>query len=182
MLFGSILILIVFYYGANALALVSFIALLFGIPIAMLIKAGYAVPVFSLAVELFGRKSENVPGEGTFMFFVGALIASLFAIFTRNYEIAYLALLPTTFGDGFATIIGTYFGRHKIVGKKSLEGSLAFFIGSALTLYLFIGSLHVSFIVAFLAMLVELMPIDDNLAVPVFSSAILYITKFFNFF
>jgi dolichol kinase len=168
--------LVAYNYGALALFGLSMLCLLFGVPIALLIKAGIEFPVFSLATELFGRESERIAGEGTFMFFLGSAIVSLIALFAAKETIAYLALLPVVFGDGLATIIGVHFGSHKIAGGKSIEGSLAFIFASSLALFLFIGNLLVSIAVSVLAALAELLPGDDNLIVPIFSALILYIS------
>ncbi|MCD6479040.1 MAG: hypothetical protein J7L44_04110 [Candidatus Diapherotrites archaeon] len=174
--FGTIILLVAYYLGALALLELSVLCLLFGVPIALLIKAGVEFPALSLAVELFGRESERIPGEGTFMFFLGSAITSLIALFAAKETIAYLALLPVVFGDGLATIIGLRFGRHKIVSGKSVEGTLAFIFASSLALFIFTGSLVVSVAVSVPAALAELFSDEDNLIVPVFSALVLYIS------
>lgn len=181
-IFGVLIFILAYFYGALALAALCIAALLFGIPMAILIKSGIELPVFSLAVELFGREREKLPGAGVFTFFAGALLASLIAIFANNNAIAYLALLPVVFGDGLATIIGKRFGRHKIAKHKSAEGSTAFFFASFIALFLVSNNMAVAFIVALLASIVELLPADDNLTVAPFSAIILYITYSFTLF
>ncbi len=179
--FGTFIFFVAYFYGAYSLAALCFIALLFGIPVALLIKSGVEFPIFSLAVELFGREREKLPGKGVFMFFAGAFLASLIAMFVNNSAIAYLALLPAILGDGLATIIGKRFGRHRIVKHKSVEGSTAFFFASFIALFLASNSLLAAFTVALLATVAEILPIDDNLILPPFSAVILYIIYFFNF-
>lgn len=179
--FGALIFFVTYFYGAYSLAALCSVALLLGIPLALLMKSRVEFPVFSLAVELFGREREKLPGKGVFMFFAGALLASLIAIFVNNNAIAYLALLPAILGDGLATIMGKRFGRHRIVKHKSVEGSAAFFFASFIALFLASNRLYAAFIVALLASIAELLPIDDNLILPPFSAVILYITYFFNF-
>ncbi|MCO5383767.1 MAG: SEC59/DGK1/VTE5 family protein [Methanosarcina barkeri] len=109
---------------------------------------------------------------GHIFFALGAI--SVIALFTK--EIAYAAVLMTTFGDLAAALIGKFYGKRRVFQKifkndKSIEGSVSeftidFFIG-----LLIIGNPVVSLIMAFFATLTEtaVNKIDDNLMVPVFA-------------
>jgi phytol kinase len=61
------------------------------------------------------------------------ILAGLFA--TRPVVVA-VGMLPLAYGDGLGAVIGRKYGRHpyKIIDKKSLEGSLAVFLGTAAAL------------------------------------------------
>ena len=109
---------------------------------------------------------------GHIFFALGAI--SVIALFTK--EIAYAAVLMTTFGDLAAALIGKFYGKRRVFQKifkndKSIEGSASeftidFFIG-----LLIIGNPVVSLIMAFFATLTEtaVNKLDDNLIVPVFA-------------
>jgi phytol kinase len=45
-------------------------------------------------------------------------------------------MLPLAYGDGLGAVIGRKYGRHpyRIIDKKSIEGSLAVFAGTAVAL------------------------------------------------
>jgi len=109
------------------------------------------------------------------VWYVGALMVGVIWLPQPAIELGALVL---AFGDPAASLIGKKFGRHKLVGQKSLEGSLALwavgalvsalalpFIAPSLTglaiLKLSVGS-------ALAAALAELFtgPFDDNLTVP----------------
>ncbi|MFN3946590.1 MAG: diacylglycerol/polyprenol kinase family protein [Aquificaceae bacterium] len=69
-------------------------------------------------------------------------------------------------GDAFAGLVGVRYGKRKI-GKKSLEGSLAFFLSTFLVLLPFVG-MGKAFWVSFVCALVEVLPfkMDDNFTIP----------------
>lgn len=103
------------------------------------------------------------------------------------------SLMPMTWGDAFAAIIGQRYGAHKfhVVGQmRSLEGSIAMFVFSfvavAITFLVFYApiatALVTALIVAFVATLVEAFsPFGlDNLSVPITSAILLMLLS--NFF
>lgn len=118
------------------------------------------------------REQEADRLGGHIYFALGAI--SAIAIFSK--EIAYAAILMTTFGDLTAALIGKFYGKRRVFKKifkndKSIEGSASefiidFFIGLLIT-----GNPAISFIMSFFATLTEtaVNKIDDNLIVPVFS-------------
>jgi dolichol kinase len=110
---------------------------------------------------------------GGHIFFALGAIATI-SLFSR--EIAYAAVLMTTFGDLAAALIGKFYGKKRIFKKifkndKSLEGSTSEFIIDLLIGLVIVGDPLVSLIMAFIATLTEtaVNRIDDNLVVPVFS-------------
>jgi phytol kinase len=109
---------------------------------------------------------------GHIYFALGAIaVISLF-----NREIAYAAVLMTTFGDLAAALIGKFYGKKRIFREifkndKSLEGSVSEFITDILVGLLITGNPIVSLVMAFTATLTEtaVNRIDDNLVIPIFS-------------
>ncbi len=125
------------------------------------------------------RETAPWPFMGAFWFFFGAGLT--FALFPLN--IAEASMTIVTIGDGFATIIGKAYGRHKLIGNKTLEGSLAHFAFSLPAAY-FILFEH-AVIAAFVTAIVELIPdlphfkkyrslgiMDDNLLIPLSASVV----------
>jgi phytol kinase len=96
------------------------------------------------------------------------------------------ALMPLTWGDALAAVVGERFGRRRytVLGQtRSVEGSLVMFIASALATWLALGAspvtLPLALLVAAGATLAEaLSPWGiDNLTVPAVSAIILALLK-----
>lgn len=125
---------------------------------------GIKLPVFHILL----RQKEK-QGLGSHVYFtLGALIAvSVFSM-----DVAFTAILMTTFGDMSAALIGKRFGKIRIFGNgKSLEGCIAEFIVDLTIAVLLLGNPLVAILMAFVATYVEttFVNIDDNLAIAVFS-------------
>ena len=130
----------------------------------------------------FVFKFENRKGRnfsGAFWFYTGAGLA--FVLFPLNVASAAAAILSV--GDSFSTIVGINWGTHKIVGKKSVEGTVAFFLTSFLATLFFIKP-SIGLIGSFVAAIVELLTphktegrsrwiVDDNLLIPIISGAVM---------
>lgn len=134
------------------------------------------------------------PFMGAFWFYFA--LGLTFLIFPL--EIAMASGLMLSIGDSLSTMVGLRYGEHKIFGRKSLEGSLAFFLSSFLITAALLGYLLVEVapvLVSFIAFLgsisatfVELIPeagkirnwknkgiVDDNWLIPLFSGLIIYV-------
>lgn len=116
------------------------------------------------------REGEADRLGGHIYFALGAI--SVIALFSK--EIAYAAVLMTTFGDMVATLIGKSYGKRRVFQKifkndKSIEGSASEFITDFLVCLLILGNPLVSLVMAFSATLTEtaVNKIDDNLVVPI---------------
>lgn len=116
------------------------------------------------------REDEADRLGGHIYFALGAI--SAIALF--NKEIAYAAVLMTTFGDMVAALIGKPYGKRRVFQKvfkndKSIEGSASEFITDFLVGLLILGNPLVSLVMAFSATLTEtaVNKIDDNLVVPI---------------
>jgi dolichol kinase len=97
---------------------------------------------------------------------LGALIALTF----YPNPAASVAIYALAFGDGFASLIGKLFGtlRLPFTGGKTLEGSAACFIATFVSALAVTGSARSAAIIAFVATLVEALPLADldNIALP----------------
>ena len=131
--------------------------------------------------NLYNKYLKNIlrghESDGSRIYFTGGtyiVLAFLMCVVLFEKNIAILSMMIIIFCDTAAAITGKLFGRHHI-GKKTFEGSLAFFI-VGMILFIIIMK-PVSFIVfaigiaaVFLTTLFELIPmkIDDNIVIPMF--------------
>jgi dolichol kinase len=122
----------------------------------------------------FEREDMKKPFRGPFWFYMGFGLA--FLIFPLKIATAACAVLAVS--DSLSTMIGVRYGRHKLVGRKTLEGTSTFFLSALVVCLLFFNPIA-SAIAALIAAITELLPesrsisssrmkviFDDNLLVP----------------
>ena len=115
--------------------------------------------------------------------FTGAtylLMSSIVCIAIFSADIAFLALSFLAIGDTLAAIIGKSLGKRRLKNKKSLEGTLACFIGT-FSFALFFVHPALAFFGALSTALAEVtdIPIDDNIKIPLISGFTMQIINFF---
>jgi dolichol kinase len=132
------------------------------------LEHGMRIPIF---YTMYREQEVNRLG-GHIYFALGAI--SVIALFSK--EIAYTAVLMTTFGDMAAALIGKFYGKKRVFknvfnNDKSIEGSASEFIIDLFIGLLIIGSPVVALVMSFIATLTEtaVNKIDDNLVIPIFS-------------
>ena len=93
-------------------------------------------PVKSLKGILFGLQDTTEKGHPLGLVFYAISYTVLAALFFYTPYVIAAGILPMAYGDGAASLMGERYGRrkYKILGQKSLEGSLAVFAGSFLSL------------------------------------------------
>lgn len=111
------------------------------------------------------------------------LAAASLTIVIFSQEIAIFALSVLMISDSCAAIVGRKFGKLCLVGSKSIEGSVSFFVSSIMVYYFFnicysfSLPFKLSLISMFASMIVELFAkkirIDDNFAIPLVIGAVL---------
>lgn len=79
------------------------------------------------------RKSGELKNSLIFVFGMFALVISICLGVFNDRLLALGVIYSWGFGDAFAALIGTKFGKHRIYKKKSLEGSVAMFIVAFIT-------------------------------------------------
>jgi dolichol kinase len=124
------------------------------------------------------ERSGERPLMGAITFYAGATIAIV--IFSEPVAAAAIAVLALA--DSLSTVVGYYFGRHKLPvnNKKSWEGSATFFLTALAILLFFVSPLR-AFCTALIAMAVEALPrIDDNISIPLAVGALLTALAYFN--
>lgn len=128
------------------------------------------------------RESEAHGLAGTTFLLTGVTLVVL--IFPR--DIVLLTLMFLAFADPCASIFGILYGKDKIFGHKSVQGSLAAFLVCALLTAGFLSTrgilvdrlLIVSLLGGLVGAMAELIPVgklDDNLTLPVFSATFLWL-------
>lgn len=134
--------------------------------------SGNAMPVVSKITAYAARKRD----EGRFV--LGPVTMALGVLFTLILfppEAARIGIFALAFGDGIASLAGKLFGRVRLPFSKgkTLEGSSACFIAVYLSSLAVTNDPIRSFLIAFVAMAIEVLPIRDydNLLIPVCISA-----------
>ena len=132
-------------------------------------------PKFNIWIlEILGgvhRKEETNKVSGLPWTLSGSILTM--AIFSDK-PVVMLSLLYLAFGDAAAALFGKKYGKRKILGLKTLEGSLACF-AICLILGLFFFNFKIALLGALLITIIELIPwpLNDNFWIPLVSSAAL---------
>ncbi|MEC7849745.1 MAG: hypothetical protein VX993_03290 [Candidatus Neomarinimicrobiota bacterium] len=102
---------------------------------------------------------------------------ALFTVLLIPYPYSIYALLFLSVGDTFAAIIGMKFPFIR-VGGKTISGSISGFIACVIAGLIIDISISYQILLfgAFMAMLIELLPlpINDNVSIPIFSGLSMY--------
>ncbi len=113
------------------------------------------------------------------------LIASFAVLLIFPPDIAFLSLSFLIFGDLFSKIFGLRFGKKKLIGRRTLEGTLSYFTGSLASGYIISTILGIDLVIVFAgaitAALAELfsLGLDDNFSVGIISSVVMFAFKYF---
>jgi len=170
------LVVPVLYWATNqwvTLCFVAFFLLLF--IAAEFYRMRHGIPKEAEAIAKPLMRPQEKRGIGGHVFFAaGAFIAVL----VYSKEIAITSILISVLADGGAAIAGSMWGRHKLVGKKTLEGSLTLFlIAIALAAWL-VEPLLAALAGAIVAACVELLPMNDNLTVPIAAGLAMHAVRY----
>ncbi len=137
------------------------ILLLGGLVLAILAR----VKLFPILEDLLGevhRPHELFPGESAFIFILGILLPTL--VF-QEMRVVLIGILAVTFQDGFSTLFGIRWGKIPLLPGKTIEGSFAGWVAAILA-FLFFLPWPFAVLLASVATLVELLPFNDSLTVP----------------
>ncbi len=130
---------------------------------------GMKIPGIEEWLRNVGREGE-IPGEGALYNALGILFA--LSMLRNDSAAAISVILILALGDGFATYIGTRYGRHKLPWNrnKTFEGTIGFAAGAIFAL--FAMPVPATIFVVVLATIIESLPlkVNDNITLPVVSS------------
>ena len=134
--------------------------------------------VSTFFIKIFGPIIRDFEGGGRLTGATYVMVSSFFVLLFFDKYVCITSILIMSYSDTAAAIIGKMYGKTKIF-KKTLEGSLAFFITSLIIILVMIPEVNLGLgLVAILAAtIVESLPIsvDDNLSVPLIIALILSI-------
>jgi len=169
LIFGIIFLLLIYFLGTTASFWIIVVCFLLGAIIALLHRNGIKIPLLEKIIFSVEREHEkHFPGKAALMFFLAAIILLYF--FKNESALVLAGLSVQIFADSAAALVGKKFGKHKIISKKhytkTLEGTITCFIISLIVLLFFV-SWEITLVVAIIATIIELAPINDNLLIPI---------------
>lgn len=181
---GGILTMVLIYqFIGHQLALkVMGVAALFGIAFDFSRLKFPRMNAFALKFfGIFMREHERESLAGSTYLFIGVL--TLLWFFPR--PIIILTLMFLAVADPLASYVGIRYGKDKLIGSKSLQGTLAAFFACTVIAAIYLGYnglmteriLIVSLLSGLSGAVSELLPIgklDDNLSFPVLSACLLW--------
>ena len=174
----SILLLLVplYLWGRYSITILMALMLVVIFPISYFkIKNRFTLWFWQIIKWVERDKNLKMPARQAFSLAIGMLISSL--IFDE--KILQISIISTAVYDGFATIFGLLFGKHKFPWGKSLEGTLGGVVLNAMALTLIIPINYAVIISIFIALVENFSNsnkwfLDDNLLIPVFSGVCSY--------
>jgi dolichol kinase len=164
------------YWSAGKLVTLSFIAfwtILFIAGEIYRFRRGIPREIEEVAAPMMRERERS--GVGGHVFFALGLFI---AVFLYERDIAIAISLIMVLADGAAAIVGKSFGRVRLIGEKTLEGTLTLICVAFIVAILFV-SWAVALVGAAVAGFVELMPGDDNLSIPIFSGLAMAAMRYF---
>ena len=168
-LFGALFLALIYFAGVQTSTLIIGLCLIAGTILSIAIARGHQFPHLKKILETVERENEKpFPGKAAVLFFISAII--LLVLFKNNPSIIMAALSVQVFADSAAALIGIKYGKHKLYRKKTWEGSIACLLVSIICINIFFP-LPIAIIAGIIATLVEILPLDDNLFVPLFTAA-----------
>ncbi|RKY04065.1 hypothetical protein DRP77_04855 [Candidatus Poribacteria bacterium] len=125
-----------------------------------------------MRVSALLRKDEHQKVTGSGYYLIGALLS----IILFDKMVAIVSMLFLIFGDFSAAVVGMRWGRVKLIGSKSLEGSLGC-LAACLAVSLPLLPPKTAIVGSLVATIVELLPlrINDNLLIPVISGLAMHL-------
>ena len=135
-------------------------------------RKGITIPIISHLTVAASRKRDM----GRFVLGPVTLgLGAFLPLLLFPLPVASIAIYALAFGDGTASLAGKFFGhiRPPFLLGKSLEGSMACFLGVFASAYIFTlyadnGNIFIALIAAFTATITELIPLKDwdNVIIP----------------
>ncbi|WP_293442489.1 hypothetical protein [Persephonella sp.] len=166
------LLLPLYLFGKYSVAIIMFLMVIFLFPVSFFRIKNIFTLWFWKIIDLVEREKnlKALPARQAFSLAIGILITSL----VFDERILQISIISAAVYDGFATIFGLLFGKHKFPWGKSLEGTAGGILFNTLALsmvipveYAFIISLFVAFVENLSRS--DVWFLDDNYLIPVFT-------------
>ena len=180
----GVLMIIIIYHNVNRSTALQLMSLATALFVIMDLLRQQLPQLNKLLITVFHpimRDHEKINLAGTTYLLLGSLVIMI--LFPQSIVI--LSLLFLGFADPIASYVGILYGKDKILGNKSLQGTFAAFVCCSViaTLYYFFHNmmterlLVVGVISGLIGALAELIPIgkiDDNFSFPIVSASCLW--------
>lgn len=152
------------------------------------------VPLFFIGINYalhkknclrFMEREDDFRSFGTIYYAISLFVLAIWSFGIERAEIGGMGILVMGYADGFAALVGTRFGKHKLNlfnKRKSLEGSLTVLVIASVVVFVFNQGFEMGYsvfevlILGLAAMVLEgITPLGfDNLTVPVGISVLGY--------
>lgn len=157
--------------------IILFILILF------LVKSLHKFILFKIIINTLERP-KDIKQKKIFKGAIAFCFGSLIALVLFTSKLAAIGIFVLAIGDGLSTLIGYYYGKHKLYKEKTYEGTLAFLIPSFLILIYF-TNIFLAIITSIILTLFELISpikirkikINDNLIIPTLTALLILILQ-----
>lgn len=128
------------------------------------------------------ERDGDVKDLGTVYYAISLLILAVWTFNINRPEIGAVGILVMGYADGLAAVIGVKYGKIRILGRKTLEGTLTTFVVAFIVIFLLTSGFDISLtvfqilIISLAATVLELVtPLGlDNLSVPMVTALITF--------
>lgn len=118
--------IVFFWWMFDSPYIMAFLAAAPFVPLLLLVSP--LSPVRRLRGSFLGETSGESHGLGLVFYAISWTILAFFLF--DNRIVASVAIVAMSYGDGFGGLVGSRFGRKRILGNKTVEGASAVFIAT----------------------------------------------------
>ncbi len=120
-------------------------------------------------------RADERRGFGAHVYFAAGVFV---ALLVYSQTIAIAAVLILILGDGAAALVGAKWGKTRLTRGRTLKGTMALFFVAFLGALLVVAP-GVALVGAMTAACVELLPMNDNLSIPIFAGLAMTTAAYF---